>query len=215
MKLLNFLFILLSFSSFGQFSKEEILTGRRSHNDELLDPEKKILTPEEIESFNGLDYFPFDSTYQITAIFKKEKGPEFEMPTTTNRTPLYRKYGIIKFSIKGEVHVLNVYQNIELSKSKEYKNYLNEIDQIAKQYTGLRSMGSASINLAYTAAGKLDAYWGRNLNLWDVSSGILLVTEAGGKISKPSGENWDINSTDILASNGYIHQKMIQNLLIK
>ena len=102
-----------------------------------------------------------------------------------------------------------------LHSKQMYKNYLKEIDQIAKQYTGLRSMGSASINLAYTAAGKLDAYWGRNLNLWDVSSGILLVTEAGGKISRPSGENWDIDSSDILASNGYIHQKMIQNLLIK
>jgi uncharacterized protein len=124
MNLLSFLFILLSFSSFGQLSKEEILSGRKSHSDELLDPDKKILTPEEIESFNGLDYFPFDSTYQVTAVFTKAKGPKFEMPTTTERRPVYRKYGEIKFTFADKVHVLNVYQNIELSKSKEYKNYL-------------------------------------------------------------------------------------------
>ena len=69
-------------------------------------------------------------------------------------------------------------------------------------------MGSAALNLAYLAAGKLDGYWEKNLNLWDVSSGILLVTEAGGKISEPEGAKWEISSKDILATNSLIHDTL-------
>ena len=90
--------------------------------------------------------------------------------------------------------------------NKTYKNYLNEIDQISKKCSGLRRMGSASIDLAYVASGKLDAYWERNLNLWDVSTGVLLVKEAGGKITEPNGNPWNISSKDILASNSKLHE---------
>jgi len=93
-----------------------------------------------------------------------------------------------------------------------YKNYLNEIEQVSKKCSGLRRLGSASIDLAYVAAGKLDAFWERNLNLWDVSSGVLLIKEAGGKVTEPSGNSWDINSKDILASNTKIHEIVQQNL---
>ena len=96
--------------------------------------------------------------------------------------------------------------------SRVYKNYLKEIDQISKVCSGVRRFGSASIDLAYVAAGKLDAFWERNLNLWDMSSGVLLIKEAGGKITEPSGNSWDINSKDILASNRIIHEFVQQKL---
>ena len=98
---------------------------------------------------------------------------------------------------------------------KTYKNYLNEIDQITKQCSGVRRFGSAAIDLAYVSAGKFDAFWERNLNLWDVSSGVLLVKEAGGKVTEPSGNDWTINSTDILASNSNIHHIIQKKLIIK
>ena len=88
----------------------------------------------------------------------------------------------------------------------------SEIDNISKSCAGLRRMGAASIDLAFVAAGKLDAYWEKNLNLWDVSSGILLVREAGGKISQPNGEVWSTESKDILASNLIIHNEMEEKL---
>ena len=96
--------------------------------------------------------------------------------------------------------------------NRTYKGYLNEIDQISKNCSGLRRMGSAAIDLAYVAAGKLDAYWERNLNLWDVASGVLIVREAGGEITQPNGNPWNISSKDILASNANIH-KLIQEKL--
>ena len=96
-----------------------------------------------------------------------------------------------------------------------YKNYLKEIDQISKVCSGLRCLGSASIDLAYVAAGKIDAYWERNLNLWDMSSGVLLIKEAGGKVTEPSGNTWNINSKNILASNSIIHELVQQKLITK
>ena len=52
----------------------------------------------------------------------------------------------------------------------------------------------------------------KNLNLWDVSSGVLLIREAGGQVSEPTGNLWDIESRDILASNTLIHDKIKKNL---
>ena len=55
---------------------------------------------------------------------------------------------------------------------------------------GIRRIGAAGLDLAYVAAGKLDGFWEKNLNIWDISSGILLIKEAGGRISKMNGEDW-------------------------
>ena len=93
-----------------------------------------------------------------------------------------------------------------------YDNYLLEIDEILKVSAGIRRLGSAGLDLAYVAAGKLDAFWEKNLNLWDISSGVLLVTEAGGRITKVDGNEWDIKSKDIIASNTKIHDQIVKKL---
>ncbi len=93
-----------------------------------------------------------------------------------------------------------------------YKNYLNEIDQVTKNCSGLRRLGAAAIDLAYVAAGKLDAFWERNLNLWDMSSGVLLVREAGGEVTDLNGNPWNISSKNILASNSSVHEVVLEKL---
>ena len=95
-----------------------------------------------------------------------------------------------------------------------YSNYLQEIENISKNSSGLRRMGAASIDLAFVAAGKLDADWERNLNLWDVSAGIILVKEAGGKVTQPNGDEWNLESKDILVSNLNIHEIIKEKLSI-
>ena len=95
-----------------------------------------------------------------------------------------------------------------------YDNYLQEIDQISKNCSGLRRLGSAALDLAYVAAGKLDAFWERNLNLWDVGAGVLLIKEAGGKVTEPSGKPWTLESKDILASNSKLHDEIKEKLVI-
>jgi len=87
-----------------------------------------------------------------------------------------------------------------------YEGYFDQIEKISNKCSGLRRMGAAAIDLAYVASGKLDAFWERNLNLWDVSSGVLLVREAGGRVTEPSGNPWNIASKDILASNSKLHE---------
>jgi myo-inositol-1(or 4)-monophosphatase len=74
---------------------------------------------------------------------------------------------------------------------------------------GVRRAGSAALDLAYVAAGRLDAFWEFNLNPWDTSAGILLVEEAGGKVTNFSGGHFKLDSREILASNGSIHAELL------
>ena len=93
-----------------------------------------------------------------------------------------------------------------------YKNYLSEVDEILKNTAGIRRLGSAGLDLAYVASGKLDGFWEKNLNLWDICSGVLLVQEAGGRISNMNGENWSVDSKNIIASNTKIHNILSEKL---
>lgn len=96
--------------------------------------------------------------------------------------------------------------------NRTYENYLDEINAISTKCSGLRRMGAAAIDLAYVASGKLDGFWEKNLNLWDVSTGVLLIKEAGGKVTQPNGQEWTIECKDILASNLLIHQEFQEKL---
>ena len=98
--------------------------------------------------------------------------------------------------------------------NRTYPNYLEEIDSISKNCSGIRRLGSAAIDLAYVASGKLDAFWERNLNIWDVSAGVILILEAGGKVTKTDGTEWQIDSKDILVSNLNIHDIVKEKLNI-
>ena len=97
---------------------------------------------------------------------------------------------------------------------KIYAKYFKELNNISKKTSGIRRLGAASIDLAYVASGKIDGFWEKNLNLWDVSAGVLLVKEAGGRLTEPNGNKWNINSNGLLASNTIIHNKLIENLTL-
>jgi myo-inositol-1(or 4)-monophosphatase len=74
---------------------------------------------------------------------------------------------------------------------------------------GVRRAGSAALDLAYVAAGRLDAFWEFNLNPWDTAAGILLVEEAGGRVTDFSGNRFRLVSRETLASNGLIHAELL------
>jgi len=74
---------------------------------------------------------------------------------------------------------------------------------------GVRRAGSAALDLAYVAAGRLDAFWEFNLNPWDTAAGILLVEEAEGQVTDFSGDHFKLDSREILASNGLIHAELL------
>jgi len=95
-----------------------------------------------------------------------------------------------------------------------YDKFYTELDNLAKKTAGIRRLGSAALDLAYVSSGKIDGFWERDLNLWDICSGVLLVKEAGGRISEPNGNKWTTNSRDIMVSNSLIHDKLIENLTL-
>jgi len=74
---------------------------------------------------------------------------------------------------------------------------------------GVRRAGSAALDLAYVAAGRLEAFWEFNLNPWDTAAGILLVEEAGGRVTDFAGNPVQLASHEVLASNGLIHQELV------
>jgi myo-inositol-1(or 4)-monophosphatase len=73
----------------------------------------------------------------------------------------------------------------------------------------VRRLGSAAIDLCYVAAGRLDGFWERDLNAWDVAGGALLVTESGGTITNFRGEPFFSRGRDVVATNRLIHQAML------
>jgi myo-inositol-1(or 4)-monophosphatase len=76
----------------------------------------------------------------------------------------------------------------------------------------VRRMGSAAIDLAYVAAGRYEGFWEVALNPWDMAAGVLLVREAGGTITNFAGTPVSIYEKEVLATNGLVHQKMIDVL---
>jgi myo-inositol-1(or 4)-monophosphatase len=74
---------------------------------------------------------------------------------------------------------------------------------------GVRRAGSAALDLAYVAAGRLEAFWEFNLNPWDTAAGILLVEEAGGRVTDFAGAACQLSSREVLASNGLIHTELV------
>jgi myo-inositol-1(or 4)-monophosphatase len=77
---------------------------------------------------------------------------------------------------------------------------------------GVRRAGAAALDLAYVAAGRLEGYWECKLKPWDVAAGSLLVVEAGGRVTNHAGLPFSVYDHRILASNGAIHQEMLQVL---
>jgi myo-inositol-1(or 4)-monophosphatase len=78
--------------------------------------------------------------------------------------------------------------------------------QLTLSTHGVRRAGSAALDLANVACGRFDGFWEFNLNAWDTTAGILIVEEAGGKVSGFHGQPLEITDRDVLATNGLIHE---------
>ena len=94
------------------------------------------------------------------------------------------------------------HQNKEVC-MEEYKKFSSKV------LIPIRKMGSASLDMAYVAAGRCDGVWQRNLNYWDIAAGVLLVKEAGGYVTDFSGKDKYIENKTILATNSRIGEEMI------
>jgi len=104
---------------------DEIKLFQYDLNVEFADATKSPLTEEDIKTFKTLEFFDIDENYNIEADFELTPNtPVFEMPTTTDRLPLYRKYGIARFTFNGEKIELSIYQNQQLMTTIDYAEHL-------------------------------------------------------------------------------------------
>ncbi len=125
---MTFLKLILFFLTLNHCSAQEV-DGLSKFQEELnasfLDPEESPLKEEDLQNFTSLDFFPVDENFSVLAEFVRTPYEmPFEMPTTTERKPVYVKYGEVYFELKGQEYKLNLYQNQELIKNAEYEDYL-------------------------------------------------------------------------------------------
>jgi myo-inositol-1(or 4)-monophosphatase len=91
-------------------------------------------------------------------------------------------------------------------------NNIDHFVNFATRAQAIRRCGSAALDLCYVACGRFDGFWELKLSPWDVAAGVLIVKESGGRVSDFQGETASIYGKDLLASNGLIHEQMIQIL---
>jgi myo-inositol-1(or 4)-monophosphatase len=92
-------------------------------------------------------------------------------------------------------------------------NNIDHWNNMIVKAQAVRRVGSAALDLCYTAMGRLDGFWELKLFPWDVAAGALFVEEAGGKVTDFGGEPFSIYSKEVLASNGKIHGQMVEVLI--
>lgn len=93
-------------------------------------------------------------------------------------------------------------------------NNMRAFFHVTNKSHGVRRDGSAALDLCYVACGRLEAFWEYKLSPWDIGAGTLIVTEAGGTVTNMVNGPLDMKTGNILASNGKIHDELVQEIEI-
>jgi len=118
-------FLIITSCLTAQHGDEESWNTWRMEKDSVFaDSVASPLIPEHRMDFNGLKYFDYNPYYAVLAFFEENMGEPFSMLTTTDRTPLYRIYGYLHFTLLDSMFSLPVYQNLELKNKPGYEDYL-------------------------------------------------------------------------------------------
>jgi myo-inositol-1(or 4)-monophosphatase len=88
----------------------------------------------------------------------------------------------------------------------------SEFEAVQDKVAGLRRFGSAALDLAWVAAGRVDAYWERDISPWDIAAGLLLVRESGGFVSDVDGKDTMLQTGSIVAGNETMHHELLKLL---
>ena len=93
---------------------------------------------------------------------------------------------------------------------EQLDEYMSIFRTLMTQTSGIRRPGSAALDLAYVASGRLDGFWEFNLNAWDIAAGTLLIQEAGGIVTDMRGKNDFLENGDVIAGTPKIHQELVK-----
>lgn len=144
----------------------------------------------------GVVYDPFRQE-----LFRAAKG----LGATRNRTP-------IQVSGTATLAKSLLVTGFAYDRRETPDNNYAEFCHLTHITQGVRRGGSAAIDLAYTACGRLDGYWERGLSPWDLAAGVVLVEEAGGTVTAYDGGAFNLSTGRILATNGQIHHALSHEL---
>jgi len=87
-----------------------------------------------------------------------------------------------------------------------------EMTELQNRVAGLRRFGAASLDMAFVAAGRLDGYWERNLQPWDMAAGQIIVREAGGIVSGIAGDDDPLKTGNVVCGNEFVHAELVKIL---
>lgn len=94
----------------------------------------------------------------------------------------------------------------------QHARFLKELHQVSARVAGVRRFGAASLDLALVAAGRFDGFWERDLGPWDMAAGVLMITEAGGKVTSADGGEFRLEEGSICAANLDLHPQVLARL---
>jgi myo-inositol-1(or 4)-monophosphatase len=94
----------------------------------------------------------------------------------------------------------------------QHGNFLIELRNVMAEVSGVRRLGSAALDLAYVAAGRMDGFWETGLSSWDIAAGILLVREAGGFVSDMDGAQGMLDNGEVVAGNELIQRALLKTV---
>ena len=151
-----------------------------------------------------------DGVPQVGVIFDPSRQDLFRaargLGATCNRRP-------IRVSTISELSRSLLVTGFAYDRRETADNNYAEFCHLTHLTQGVRRAGAASIDLAYVACGHLDGYWEKGLAPWDLAAGVILLEEAGGRVTAYDQKPFDIWSGRILATNGRIHQSVSEELM--
>jgi len=113
----------------------------------------------------------------------------------------------LRVSPRRKIHDCVFASGLPPYRREESPLFRKRLDACIRESSGFRRGGSAALDLAYVAAGRLDAYWESGLCSWDIAAGVLLVQEAGGMVTGLDGATVDLKKCDVLAANSLLHEQ--------
>jgi myo-inositol-1(or 4)-monophosphatase len=196
-------------------------------------PEHGIVGEEGARSSPGADYSwyvdPLDGTTNFAhgypvfcvsiALVRKDEQIETGVLYDPTRKEMFSAERGAGATLNGKpIHVSKIARLAEsilgtgFPSHKRHKNpNIHFYQQITLRSHGVRRAGSAALDLANVACGRYDGFWEFNLNPWDTAAGVLLIREAGGQVTRFDGSAFRLDSREVLATNGAIHQELMTN----
>lgn len=146
-----------------------------------------------------------DRRVQVGVVLEAASGDLF----TAVRGQGSRRNGVpVQVSCRPRLKGSLIATGFPYKKFDTVRQYMEVLHRFLTEAHGVRRFGAASIDLAYVACGHFDGFFEANLKPWDVAAGILLVTEAGGRVTDFAGDSTALDGRSIIASNAWVHEEM-------